>query len=242
MPPKYCKHLLLQYNADFARETKLIFLLDDQQKRHTAIHNVSAKVSAKKGRFETFSNYVNTENFGEELEFAMQNPTSDTAEKLLDKLLPCVEICGSAVPFSPMQRKNSLHKLYAMVQHFGLPSWFITITPSEIDSYLVMRLCYRNPNATPAEEMEKFENWAGDAYTNDMNEFGRIRIPISSYIRAKISSSDPVACAQFFQRLVETVLSTLFCSENDPSIKKSEPISVKQFGVFGRIIAHCIAF
>jgi hypothetical protein len=90
--------------------------------------------------------------------------------------------------------------------------------------------------------MEKFEHWAGDEYTNDMNEFGRIRIPISSDIRAKLSSSDPVACAQFFQRLVETVLSTLFCSENDPSIKKSEPISVKQFGVFGRIIAHCIVF
>ena len=209
MPPKFCKHLLLQYNAAFAKETKLIFLLDDQQKRHAAIYNVSAKVSSKQGRFEKFSEYVHDKNFVGELEIAMQHPKSDTAKKILDELLPCVEICGGVVPFSPIQRKQSLNKLYGMVQHFGLPSWFITITPSEIDSYLVMRLCFRNPNASPIMEKEKFHHWESENNT----EFGKVNISIPAATRARVSASDPVAGAEFFQRLVETVLTTLFFSE-----------------------------
>jgi len=228
----------MQYNAAFAKETKLIFLLDDQQKRHAAIYNVSAKVSSKHGRFEKFSEYVNENNFVAELEFSMKHPKSDRAKKLLDELLPCVEICGGVVPFSPIQRKQSLNKLYGMVQHFGLPSWFITITPSEIDSYLVMRLCFRNPNASPIMEKEKFEHWNSEQNT----EFGTINIPIPAAVRALVSASDPVACAEFFQRLVETVLSTLFFSENDKNIKKSSPISTNLFGVFGRINAHFLVF
>ena len=238
MPPKFCKHLLLQYNEAFAKETKLIFLLDDQQKRHAAIYNVSAKVSSKQGRFEKFSEYVNDKNFVGELEIAMQHPKSDTAKKILDELLPCVEICGGVVPFSPIQRKQSLNKLYGMVQHFGLPSWFITITPSEIDSYLVMRLCFRNPNASPIMEKEKFQHWESENNT----EFGKVNIPIPAATRASVSASDPVACAEFFQRLVETVLSTLFFSENDKNIKKSLPISTNAFGIFGRINAHFLVF
>ena len=95
--------------------------------------------------------------------------------------------------------------------------------------------------------LQKFHEWfgcesTGSDDTSSLNEFGAIRLPIPANLRARISASDPVACAQFFQRLVETVLSTLFCSDNDQNIKKSAPISSKLLGVFGRIIAHCIVF
>lgn len=47
---------------------------------------------------------------------------------------------GSTVPFGPIERKKSLSQLYALCQYFGLPSWFLTISPSDIDSPIVMKL------------------------------------------------------------------------------------------------------
>ena len=57
-------------------------------------------------------------------------------KSIRNSLMPSLQLAGETVLLGPIQRQRALKELYAMVQHFELPSWFIllTISPSDITS------------------------------------------------------------------------------------------------------------
>ena len=44
------------------------------------------------------------------------------------------------VPISVAQRRHKVRKLNSMVQFYGLPSWFVTVSPGENNNVLVLTL------------------------------------------------------------------------------------------------------
>ena len=114
----------------------MLFLLFNQSQRHAAAKGVASAVKARKAQ--EFIDLVNNPEFQTLLNEAVQNPEGDTAAQISRQLLPLLRVSGGKVPFGSVERAQSLSKMYSMVHLFGLPSWFITIAPSEPDSVLTM--------------------------------------------------------------------------------------------------------
>jgi hypothetical protein len=124
------------------------------------------------------------------------------------------------VAFGPVQRRKALVHLYAMVQHFGQPSSFITISPSDIDSPLLMRI-------------GKHDNTDGFDITL-----------MTSAQRASLAAAHPTAGALYFNRIVEKACKCLLRTSCDASKseKQTKPLSSKQTGVLEKILAQYMVF
>ena len=86
-------------------------------------------------------------------------------------------------------------EMYSMVQFYGLPTWFITISPGESCNELIMALCVR-------------QQWAqceSDANGKVPKEF-RWSTVIDGSMREKLAANDPAAAALYFDELLEIVL------------------------------------
>ena len=139
---------------------------------------------------------INSETFDSDLHEAIRDPESHTAKRLLNKLLPNIKMGATRILFGPMERQDSKYKLYDNVQHFGLPNWFLTITPNEIHGPLYIRLCTTKEYKTPHE----------------------IEL-LSAESRALITSKNSAAAAQLFISVINMALRHLLQIEMSSSSK-----------------------
>ena len=140
----YTSFVLRHFNKKFAQEHNFIFLLFNQMQRHAASRICSTRIYSSRKGVKSFMKTINSPAFDREMACALQNPSSIGAKRFLRKLLPNIRTTGSRVPFGPVERQESKYKLYASVQFFGCPSFFLTVTPNEINSPLCIRLCKRD--------------------------------------------------------------------------------------------------
>jgi len=117
-------------------------------------------------------------------------------------------------------------KLYAMVYHFGLPTWFVTISPA-INNYPLMHMMSLGHTPQPYRTI-------GIA-----PQHGTIQIQLPSLSeRAEMLARDPVAAAQMYERLLEAFLSELIGLSQSHKIRKSHPpIEQRSQGVLGIPVA-----
>jgi hypothetical protein len=100
-----------------------------------------------------------------------------------------------------------------------LPSWFLTISPSDIDSPLVMKLsCPEN------DDIEV--------------------ILANSERRAQIAAMNPIAGAKYFRRLIDKIFTHLFETtvNGETNIRKTTPYKSKKMGILGKLICHFVVF
>jgi hypothetical protein len=105
-----------------------------------------------------------------------------------------------------------------MARHFGLPSFFVTISPADMDSALMLRLASADGSVD-------------------------VVLPLTdaprSAARFAALASNPVAAVQFYQRLLEAVLCELFGLPPDHLLRKSgDRPSKRMHGLFGTVLAH----
>ena len=102
--------------------------------------------------------YVTSATFQAELVDAMAQPDGKASKRIQKVLGPHLRVAGGHIPYSPSARAKCLSELYAMVFYFGLPSFFITISPSDLDAVLIIELCKNQSTSsappTAAEESE----------------------------------------------------------------------------------------
>ena len=211
------RRLLLHFNKGFSHEAKLIFLLFNQLQRHSASRMCSAKMYSRKVGVRKFIDTINEPHFDADMAAAIRNPNNRRSKAFLNKLLPNIKSSGHRVPFGPIERQESKYKLYSMCHFFNVPSFFLTVTPNDINSPLCIRMCMRD----------------GDNWTT----LHDIQL-LSVESRASLVSKNPVAAAVFFQRIVKCAFKHLLGIDLDSKLKTTIPRSAARKGVLSYIIAY----
>ncbi len=129
-----------QYDNRASSDVKLQFAMFNQSQRHTAIRTVSARVSGNKKDLLAFNELANAVNFAEDIEAAVMNPDDPSSKTLMNKICPLIAVSSQNVAFGPGERSKTMSVLTSYVSFFGLPTYFITISPADMDSVLLIRL------------------------------------------------------------------------------------------------------
>ena len=177
---------------------------------------VLARVKAGNQSMEEFTQLVNRPDFNEQLSRAIADPSSSEAAILSETLQKLVRLTGGTVPWGPVERAQTLSQFFGLIHYCGVPNWFITISPADLDSVLMLRLSH----ACGEEEFN---------------------LPIDlpdALQRSTILSANPVAAAQVYIRLIESLFSELLGLPAEHQTRKSPPsLHSRPVGVLGRMTA-----
>ena len=141
----------------------------------------------------------------------------DAGNKLEKKIQKLVSITGGSVPWSRAERKAALPYLLAQMHRYGAPSFFVTINPSDTDSWIIMR-------------MVNFEKWNHTPVKD-------IRLPVRED-RSRDASANPLAVAQSYIRTMLNVFTNLLrLPENSHTRTCHPPVASRPTGVLGTTVA-----
>ncbi|KZR96895.1 Uncharacterized protein APZ42_008517, partial [Daphnia magna] len=193
---------------------------------------IASRVKCNPISFDTFSKWVNDPAFIDQLKEAAKDPKSTSSLKLLNKLNVHIKSCTSRIPFTSSQRAVSLSNLIGMRYMFGLPSIFFTYAPDDVNGTLNIRLSLpqKDNNNFPADG-----TGLSEAIQNNVAVFQEI--PITPHHLRFLLAKGPLAAAEIFRLLTETVFTTLLGTPTEHSSKKTVPLPSRSFGVFGVPIA-----
>ena len=113
------RHLLLQYQTQFATCAPLHFLLFNQLQRHTGSSRLAASVRNNDDSFKRFVELYQNEDTIKNIDDALLNPKSAKAIVLLRKFEKIFKVMNALVPFSAAARKSQLGQFVASYRHFG---------------------------------------------------------------------------------------------------------------------------
>ena len=176
------KRLLLWHDSRFASDDRFLFYLYDTMRRWSAALGVSVRVKANPQSVSRFNDLLQTPGFRDRVSAAAANPSTAGAHALLRTVKPLLVASGKGVPFGPAEKSDSISKMAALVHYAGLPLWFWTISPSDIDSVPALRIAGID-GATPLPSLQD---------------------------RARLIAKHPAAAARAFQLLINAVVRGLF--------------------------------
>ncbi|MCP3876259.1 MAG: hypothetical protein GY699_24340, partial [Desulfobacteraceae bacterium] len=130
------------YDRRAAEEIELIFYLFDQSLRHKRNEVVSWQINQKGQREQKFIKLCNDPKFKKMLERAIKYPGGKTAKRIKRIILPLIKITDCKVPWTPLERADTLGKLYSLMHFFNIGTHFITISPCMRHNALAIRLTY----------------------------------------------------------------------------------------------------
>ena len=182
-------HMLDQYDGRFANSPQLLFTLFNQLQRGVTARQVSLRVRGNHNLMKKFAKIVNEEGFVERLEDAIRNPDKKESKALIRLVNELITISGTNIPYSQMERNSAYPKILAMKRFFGAFSFFVTISPADMDSILTMRL----------SNMEDV----------DCDEWNiPIKLP-ENFQRMKLLAKNSMAAATIYQKTMEIFFSEL---------------------------------
>lgn len=145
----------------------------------------------------------------------------------LDKLLA---IGNSKIPFSEAERKASMKKLYALVDCFSLPNWFLTISPDDINHFLTIRLCVNDCFHCGND----FNGIVIEKHIVEDNSFFNLY---------KLHTENPVAVASSFNDMIESLIDILLKGSNSEKLRKIKIFKSGGKGLLGlKTIEYLIIF
>ena len=203
--------LLLRKNSQCACDGPFTFFLYDVKVRREVCRTTASAVKSKRKYLDGLSALLGRSDFDGLLDSAVKNPKSREARLLHAQVLGYVQTCTKNVNFSPGKRRACRGPMYAMYRRFGLPSFWITISPTDNDNVLALRLAL-----------------------NDTN-FADFKLPDLGD-RARIVEKNPTLSAFMFDLMVKTVCEVVF-GLPDTSRSLTSNNEAKD-GCFGRARAH----
>ena len=240
------RHIMLQYNGQFARNQELLFLLSNQTQRHAHARAVSARVKSNAKAIDGFVEVMHDPTFIPDLEEGIKNPRGKAASKILRRIQPLLVSCSAKVPFSAVARNADITTLYNMRRCFGLPAWFITISPDDIHNPMVLRMALWTMSCVgfPTTD-EGFSQALRDGNTQFTSgpPAATHEIRLDEANLRRIVGDNPVAAAEVFNRMLVTIWKVLFGLEpshlNGKGTKRTSPLWSSAPGLFGPL---CAAF
>ena len=174
---------LLQKDNRFARDHPFIFHLFNMKMRHEVSLNVKLRTDQSPDSIQAFEDLMNNEDFQEELRAAARDPKSKKSEEVFEKLLKYIRLAAPKVPFGAASGHRAVSEALALHDFFGLSSVFVTVSPSDIDSPLTVRLAFGGLEA-------------------------KVELPDVS-LSTRAVYENPVSAAKIFERLVTSFLEAL---------------------------------
>ena len=182
----YVRHLLLHADKKFRLDLSFKFhVFNVLQKRDVSLHT---SIHIRHSRFHTAAaqmGQLTHDSLVKLLEsIDKKTPVNDPNLKVL---LNNLSSTGAKIQGSPYCKKSYRREIFGLMVHFGMPAFWITISPATIHSPILLQL-------------------AGQDI--DLDNILTMHLP-SSHERAKIVAQDPVAAAQFFNIVIDAFTTTL---------------------------------
>ena len=176
----YVRHLLMHADKKFRLDLSFKFhVFNVLQKRDVSLHT---SILVRQSGFHGVAAQMDqlTHDSLVKLLESIRNKTS-LSDPSLKVLLNNLSSTGGKIHGSPYCKKSYRREILGMMVHFGMPAFFITISPATIHSPILLHL-------------------AGEDI--DLDNVLVINLP-SPHERAKIVAQDPVAAAQFFNIVID---------------------------------------
>jgi hypothetical protein len=148
----------------------------------------------------------------QKLKMAQERPSHPSSIRLVSFLQKHLQRSEMRIPFSAAERKLHLSELTAYCRHFGVPSAFITISPSDADQHLTIRLASKNNGSIKDLNLKQ---------------------------RSQIVNGNPVVCAEIFQKTMNNVMKHLIGLPTNAETKKDHAsIEMRLKGILGTPVAY----
>ena len=190
---KQIQYLLSYHDRRFEEHHSFIFIVFNMlQRREACLH---ARLMTSKPYFSRTADQIvslKVDDIKEVLSNFEKNKTNASGRNpQVNALLSQVKAVGGKVMGSAYSRSALRNQIHGLIFNQGLPSIFLTINPADINSRVALY-------------------FAG--VDLDLDAIIPSNLP-STYQRAEIIASHPVATAKFFHQLVTTVLETMITGE-----------------------------
>jgi hypothetical protein len=190
---KQIQYLLSYHDRRFEEHHSFIFIVFNMlQRREACLH---ARLMTSKPFFSKTADQIvslNADDIKQVLnDFEKNKIGASSRNPQVNALLSQVKAVGGKVMGSVHSRSALRNQIHGLIFNQGLPSIFLTINPADINSRVALYFAGVNL---------------------DLDAIIPSNLP-STYERAQIIASHPVATAKFFHRLITTVLETMIAGE-----------------------------
>ncbi len=221
-----CRHLLLQHTCAAAHDHDLVFLLQDQKRRHAACRGATAAVAS--GHLEAFKALVEDAHFRTLLNAARSEGGQAAAKEVGRLIRPHLSIAGAQIPNGPVERAKAVSRIYSMCYEYGLPSIYLTVSPDTSHTPAAIRMSV--PEGSTPFDVDAFAE--AHIRGSSFEPVGWTSINLTSPSLQKLCSRNPVAAAETFNNRLNAVLEELLKCPNAQTLKKT-PTRWRLCGVFG---------
>ena len=187
---KFINHLLFQFDGRFATDSRLIFLLFNQKQRHLVARSVGKRLTHHGMQLDVLNSNAGILNIMKDPGFEEALCSARSTGKfppLLQPLLNHMNLSSASLPLSSGEAKMNVSRLIAMIHYFGLPSWWMTISPPEFSNALSLRLAHKSSEISVIEITS-----------------------LAKVDRCRLSATNPVAIARGFSHLLKNLVEHLF--------------------------------
>jgi hypothetical protein len=154
----------------------------------------------------------------ESLTEAESFPNGKMAKKLHGLFNPHIITSGRHLPFTKASQTSSLSRMIAMIRHFGPPSHFVTVAPSDLDCPMIISLA--KPVDVNASVVIPLDGW-------------------SLAERSQIVADDPTSTAFVFHRIMEKMFTSLIQMAPESRIRGERPeIGIRKPGIYGKPVGY----
>jgi hypothetical protein len=236
-PLLFRQMILRQYDNRGAKNSKFNFIMFNQAQRHAAISSIAARVHNNPKSVLKFQSIVSAPGYIDRLKEAVKSPESAETKKLVKDLLPMIKVSGKNVPFGASERAQTLSLLNSYTSFFGLPTWFITISPADIDSPLMIRLghCHKDNSNVFGSNVKSISDLGVPVL--------EIPIPENSSLRAIALAQNPGVAAEVFEKIIRAVVKYLLNLPMTDDYKRTKcSYDVIDGGVMGLLKALVMIF
>lgn len=214
------RYLMRFADNRFAEDFVLMHFLFDQARRMDTCRAVKAKVHGDAPALKRLADLSTGPSFVPQLDAAIQDPTNPKYKSLIDTVMASVHAISPKLPYSVEARQATRRHLTAFRQFYGKVCFFVTISPGDTCSPLVMRLCseVENPYDPPLLDTT-------------------ITVPTFDE-RVRKVCKNPVAAAEFFGAMVHSVFSDLVGLAPVHTIKKVDVEALDRHAMLGSPLAY----
>ncbi|KZS03136.1 Uncharacterized protein APZ42_034213 [Daphnia magna] len=206
--------------------------------RHAATRAVTARFKNNPESLEKLQAWVADLAFLQDLARAARNPQSKSARALVARVTPHIKTTSSTVPYSTAQRKASMQHLYALAQHFGMPSIFLTYAPDFASGVLNPRLSLPSINNV---ELPASDDGILEALRQQLDIHQNIRLSQDKFqcspcLNERLASN-PVAMGEFFRLLTNSIFTILVGLKPEGLARYTPELPSRKLGLFGVLLA-----
>lgn len=221
--------LFTYYDGRFSKDKTFVFFAMNQMIRHQHVRQVNMMVNHNPAYVQRFETIVNQPEFGNRLAQCIKNPASTETKKLLLELKPLVNIANTKSLIGPHQVSQTRNYLTNLIRFLGLPMFFLTIAPLDIDNVLTVRLSLMSCRSGSSYHI-------GQSFSNTIyNECIELAPTLDYGKRQHYVLGNVVASSIVFSSFLEHLFENLLQYPLHSKFRKTMPLDERHQGILGKL-------